>query len=53
MYFVCDILQPLLMSFFPHNLSLKLLKNHREILRKDNVEKNAIKAKFRWMETMF
>lgn len=44
---MCDILQPLFMSFFPHTPSLKLLKNHLEILRKDNVEKNAIKAKLR------
>lgn len=36
---MCDSLQELLMSLFPILFPLKLLEDHLEILRKDNVEK--------------
>lgn len=36
-----------------HTFSLKLLKDLLETLRKDDLEKNAVKTIFRWMETTF
>ena len=39
--------------FISHTFSLQSLKDLLEILRKNNVEKIAIKAIFRWMETTF
>ena len=45
-------LQKLLNVFISHTFALKFLKD-LEILRKDDVEKNAIEAIFRWIETTF
>lgn len=46
-------LQKLLNVFISHTFSLKFLKDLLETLRKDDVEKNAIEAIFRWIETTF